>query len=87
MECVRVASKGLTKRPFCASVQRTSSRRGMPPRAFCTKSPEVVENKRWERGKERKERQRVRKLLKRGDLPQRHREHRGGEVLNGNAGG
>src|SRR5712692_10716393 len=31
-ECVRVASKGLTKRHFCVSVQRTSSRRGTPPR-------------------------------------------------------
>jgi hypothetical protein len=29
-ECVRVASKGLTKRHFCASVQRTSSRRDTP---------------------------------------------------------
>jgi len=29
-ECVRVASKGLTKRGFCASVQRANSRRGTP---------------------------------------------------------
>src|SRR5260370_18607367 len=29
-ECVRVASKGLTKRDFCASVQRANSRRGTP---------------------------------------------------------
>src|SRR5713226_7830279 len=60
-ECVRVASKGLTKRRFCASVQRTSSRRGMPPRVFCEKSAEVVENKGRESEKERKERSRVRK--------------------------
>src|SRR6266852_6591967 len=29
-ECIRVASKGLTERPFCASVQGTSFRRGAP---------------------------------------------------------
>ncbi len=56
-----MASKGLTKRHFCASVQRTKSRRGMPPRVFCEKSVEVVENKGRESEKERKERSRVRK--------------------------
>jgi len=56
-----VASKGLTKRHFCASVQRMSSRRGMPPRVFCEKSVQVVENKKRESKKERKERSRVRK--------------------------
>src|SRR6266849_1050286 len=66
-ECVRAAGKGLTKRRFCASVQRTRSRRGMPPRVFCEKSPEVVENKRSEREKERKERKRVRKSMTRRD--------------------
>ncbi len=60
-ECVRVASKGLTKRHFCASVQRTSSGRGMPPRVFCKKSAEVIENKGREPEKERKEKSRVRK--------------------------
>src|SRR5260370_41701620 len=45
-------------------MQRTSSRRGMPPRVFCKKSPQAIENKRWESEKERKERKRVRKLLK-----------------------
>src|SRR5712692_2206023 len=60
-ECVRVASKGLTKRHFCASARRTSSRGGMPPRVFCKKSPEAVENKGRESEKERKERLRVRK--------------------------
>jgi hypothetical protein len=60
-ECVRVASKGLTKRHFCALVQRTSSGRGMPPRVFCEKSAEVVENKGRESEKERKESLRVRK--------------------------
>src|SRR6266852_2380112 len=64
MECARGASKGLTERPFCASVQRMSSRRGVRAREFCKKNPEVVENKRLKRGKERKERKRVRKLLK-----------------------
>ena len=59
-----MASKGLTERHFCASVQRMSSRRGMPPRVFCKKSPQAIENKRWESEKERKERKRVRKLLK-----------------------
>src|SRR5260370_13980255 len=67
-ECARVASKGLTKRHFCASVQRTRSRRGMPPRVFCKKSPQAVENKRSERGKERKERKRVRNGMIRRDL-------------------
>src|SRR5713101_2423384 len=38
--------------------------RDLPPRVFCKKSSEVVENKRWERGKERKERKRVCKPLK-----------------------
>jgi len=33
----------------------------MPPRVFCRKSAEVVENKRWGSEKERKERKRVRK--------------------------
>src|SRR5260370_26271374 len=60
-ECVRVASKGLTKRHFCASVQRTSSGRGMPPRVFWEKSAEVIENKGRESEKERKESLRVRK--------------------------
>src|SRR5712692_11912930 len=60
-ECVRVAGKGLTKRHFCASVQRTSSGRGMPPRVFCRKSAEVIENKRRESEKERQESLRVRK--------------------------
>src|SRR5260370_26742757 len=59
-ECVRVASKGLTKRHFCASVQRTSSGRGMPPRVFWEKSAEVIENKGRESEKERKEKSRVR---------------------------
>ena len=54
-----MASKGLTNRQFCASVQRTSSRRDMPPRVFCKKSPQAIENKQWECGEERKERQRV----------------------------
>ncbi len=67
-ECVRVASKGLTERHFCASVQRTRSRRGMPPRVFCKKSPQAIENKRLERGKERKERKRVRNGMIRRDL-------------------
>src|SRR6266849_230505 len=60
-ECVRAAGKGLTKRHFCASVQRTSSGRGMPPRVFCKKSAEVIENKRRESEKERQESLRVRK--------------------------
>src|SRR5260370_35638789 len=60
-ECVRVASKGLTERHFCASVQRKISRRGMPPRVFCKKSVEAVENKGRESRKECKERSRVRK--------------------------
>src|SRR5712691_13249874 len=60
-ECVRVAGKGVTERHFCASVQRTSSRRGMPPRVFCRKSPEAVENKGRESEKERQESLRVRK--------------------------
>src|SRR5216684_7762273 len=60
-ECVRVAGKGLTKRHFCASVQRTSSGGGMPPRVFCKKSPEAVENKGRESEKERQESLRVRK--------------------------
>src|SRR5712692_4553556 len=85
-ECVRVASKGLTKRHFCASVQRTSSRRGMPPRVFCKKSPQAIENKRSERGKERKERRRVCKSVTRQDLgtglateAQRHTPHPRGD--------
>src|SRR5713226_8632617 len=60
-ECVRVASKGVTKRHFCASVQRTSSGRGMPPRVFWEKSAEVIENKGRESEKERQESLRVRK--------------------------
>ncbi len=60
-ECVRVASKGLTKRRFYASVQRTSSRRGMPPRVFWEKSAEVIENKGRDSEKERQESLRVRK--------------------------
>src|SRR5713101_5701325 len=63
-ECVRVANKGLTERHFCASVQRASFRRGMPPRVFCKKSAEVVENKGSGCEKERKERKRVCKPLK-----------------------
>src|SRR5216683_3581239 len=49
-------------------MQRTSSRRGMPPRVFCKKSPQAIENKRWEREKERKERKRVRNGMIRRDL-------------------
>src|SRR5713226_6970134 len=60
-ECVRVANKGLTKRHFCASVQRTSSGRGVPPRVFWEKSAEVIENKGRESEKERQESLRVRK--------------------------
>src|SRR5712691_9625799 len=60
-ECVRVAGKGLTKRHFCASVQRTRSGRGVPPRVFCRKSAEVIENKGRESEKERQESLRVRK--------------------------
>ena len=56
-----MASKGLTERHFCASVQQTSFRGGMPPRVFCKKSAEVIENKGRETEKERKERSRVRK--------------------------
>ncbi len=37
---------------------------GMPPRVFCKKSAEVIENKGSECEKERKERKRVRKRLK-----------------------
>src|SRR5260370_3777854 len=59
-ECVRGASKGLTKRHFCASVQRTSSGRGMPPRGFWEKSAEVIENKGRESEKKRKEKSKVR---------------------------
>jgi len=47
---------------------------------FCEKSPQAIENKRWEREKERKERRRVRKSVTRQDLgtglateAQRHR--------------
>ena len=65
MECVRVASKGLIERRFCASVQRMSSGRGMPPRVFCEKSAEVIENKGSEWEKERKEKSRVRNSLRR----------------------
>jgi hypothetical protein len=63
-----VASKGLTNRHFCASVQRTRSRRGVPPRVFCKKSAEVVENKGSGCEKERKERQRVCNSMARQDL-------------------
>ena len=54
-----MASKGLTKRHFCASVQVTSSW-GMPLRVFCKKSAEVIENKGSVCEKERKEKLRVR---------------------------
>src|SRR5260370_21039730 len=67
-ECVRVASKGVTKRHFCASVQRTSFRAGMPPRVFCRKSAEVIENKGRETEKERKERSRVRNRKEAKDI-------------------
>src|SRR5713226_3725578 len=40
----------------------------MPPPVFWEKSPQVIENKRWERGKERKERKRVRNGMIRRDL-------------------
>ena len=56
-----MANKGLTKRRFCASVQRARSRRGIPPRVFCRKSAEVIENKGRESEKEHKESLRVRK--------------------------
>ncbi len=58
-----MASKGVTKRHFCAAVQRTGSRRGMPPRVFCEKSAQSIENKGREVEKERQERSRVRKRL------------------------
>jgi hypothetical protein len=40
---------------------------------FCKKSPQAIENKGKRSGKERKEKQRVAKLLKIWDLPERHR--------------
>jgi hypothetical protein len=52
-ECVRVASKGLTERPFCASVQLP------PPRVFCKKRLQAVENKRQRLEKENQEAARV----------------------------
>ena len=58
-----MASKGVTGRHFGASVQRTDSRRGMPPRVFWEKSSEVVENKGSGCEREREERQRVGKSL------------------------
>ena len=67
-ECVRVASKGLAKRHFCASVQRTRSRRGMPPRVFWEKSAEVIENKGRDSEKERQESLRVRKRKERKEI-------------------
>ena len=39
-----------------------------PPRVFCRKSPQAIENKRLESGKEREERKRVRKGMIRRDL-------------------
>jgi hypothetical protein len=58
-------------------------RNGTPPPAFCEKSLQAIENKRWELQKDRQEISRGGKLLKRWDLPQRHREHRGGEGMDG----
>ena len=44
-ECVRVASKGLTERHFCASVQWPTSRRVPPPRVFCKKKLDLPDCK------------------------------------------
>jgi hypothetical protein len=50
-----VANKGLAKRHFLVSVQKSVARRGMPPRVFCKKRLQTVENKGKECRKERKE--------------------------------
>jgi hypothetical protein len=55
----------------------------MPPRVFFEKRLQAAENKGRECEKERKERSRGGKLLKTGNLPQRHREHRDGEGMDG----
>ena len=55
----------------------------MPPRVFFEKSLQAVENKGRECEKERKERSRGGKLLKTWNLPQRHRERRAGEGMDG----
>ena len=50
---------------------------------FCEKSLQAIENKPWELQKERQETLRGGKLLKTWNLPQRHREHRDGEGMDG----
>ncbi len=52
------AEMGVPSRMVC------TPERGMPPRVFCKKSAEVIENKGSECGKERKEKSRVLNLLK-----------------------
>ena len=64
-ECVRVARKGLAESHFCAFAQETKSWRDMPPPVFLSKSAQAIENKRLECEKERQERKRVCKPLKR----------------------
>ncbi len=48
--------------------------RDTPPRVFCIKSVQVIENKRWASKKERKERKRVCKFLKARGLEWERRE-------------
>jgi hypothetical protein len=52
------------KRGWMLLIPKGSDAEVPPPRVFCRKSPQAIENKRWEREKERKERKRVRKQLK-----------------------
>ena|ERR1700738_653096 len=55
----------------------------MPPPVFFEKSPQAIENKGQGLQKERQEISRGGKLLKTWNLPQRHREHRDGEGMDG----
>jgi hypothetical protein len=53
---------------------------------FFQKSAQAIENKGWEREKERQERKRVRKEKKMRNLPQRRSERGGKKIVDGHRG-
>src|SRR5713226_10147833 len=65
---VATFATGSGKKGWMLLIPKGSDAEGPPPRVFCRKSPQAIENKRLECGKEREERKRVRNGMIRRDL-------------------
>ncbi len=65
---VATFATGSGKKGWMLLIPKGSDAEVPPPRVFCRKSPQAIENKRLECGKEREERKRVRNGMIRRDL-------------------